>query len=179
MKKISLIVIFSAIILGVIGYLKPGLSIEYVRDVEAVVIDGKSNTIGSSIGKGSRRRKTSGDTYYYITFEFEDENGFEQTVKQKVSKYNFSKYGSLIGQEAKTYRLYKADIDSDNDTGDGFYLTERSGKEALYEYKESHALIVHKLAKMLSSFCLICGIFTFWLSRKRKWQQDDTSEINL
>ena len=162
MRKASITLIVLSVLLGVFGYFKPGLRIEYVRDVEACVTAVESYKTGSRTKTGIG--KSNGVRYNLVTFTFTDENGFEQTVEQKIPAGMYEHYHSLIGKQARTYRLYEADIDTDNDSGSGFYLTEKIGKEAETEYKKAHSLFVHKTAQMFCVICLLCGGFTLWLS---------------
>lgn len=165
MKK-SIILLIAALLMGLFGYLKPGLNIVYASDVKANIVSVESSKTGNR--KATRIGKTNGVRHYYVTFKYNDENGFEQEVTQKVSVKMYNYYRELSENEERSYHLYRADIDTDNDVASGYYLTEKSGEKAVWEYKSSHNLFIHKLAQMLCIICLLCSGFLMWLSSGRK-----------
>lgn len=120
MKK-SILLLIAALLMGLFGYLKPELNIVYASDVKASIVSVESSKTGNR--KTTGIGKTNGVRHYYVTFKYNDENGFEQEVTQKVSVKMYNYYRELSENEERSYHLYRADIDTDNDVASGYYCS--------------------------------------------------------
>ena len=167
LRIISIIMIIIAIAAGAAVFLKPGMSITYLQKVNARVVsteDSKSKNNSTRASRTAAKRNRRKRTFYYVDFVFTDENGFEQQVKQNVSLNMYEYYSKADKSEVRGYYLYEVAPEEGGELSDGYYLTEKSGDEALKEYKKSHRNLLCRFAEIICWICILPGIFLLWMS---------------